>query len=423
MRMRKLGYGQSVMFFAPHEVHQKILKLSGKPEEQPIQTTDILRWTIQETCTGTRNSIPLWANQGISFQRRQSAWETYWSTDASVDRLSEKILEREAQTLEELYGLQTTIADPLAAAEEELQSREAELVSIKQRCGYFGITSLAHVRAQEEQEREIELEAEREYQVERPPKALPYPLALHPDVVHFVSSGEIRANSDGFLAAFHSLLLTTAEQNFHDAWPPQLYVTTCFSFTVKLSNRQKIDEYLPPVNWIVSSELPGGGLSLVVMSPFEVDELLPKLRQSNKVRLHLYSPKVTKSMRAFDDLAFFIVTGAPGQWELFPDSAILVHTLNLFAGQLYLRDMQAYEQLCDFLGLYTQETPDNDAVEYIEPDGFVCKPARARLNMGHTSPFLESQVMWLKKIISYRRKGQDYWVCLLRASSRCILIG
>jgi hypothetical protein len=49
MRMRKLGNGQSVMYFAPYEVHRKILDVATKSEDDEVEVRDILLWVIYET--------------------------------------------------------------------------------------------------------------------------------------------------------------------------------------------------------------------------------------------------------------------------------------------------------------------------------------------------------------------------------------
>ena len=50
MRMRKLGHGHSVMFFAPLEVNLAIRAVVGKndPTTQ-VTSVDILCWAIHET--------------------------------------------------------------------------------------------------------------------------------------------------------------------------------------------------------------------------------------------------------------------------------------------------------------------------------------------------------------------------------------
>ncbi|KAF8546921.1 hypothetical protein OG21DRAFT_1379963, partial [Imleria badia] len=65
MRMRKLGRGHSVMFFAPPEVDRSIRAFARK--EDPITqvtTVDILCCAIQETWNDIRQRAPYWTQQG-----------------------------------------------------------------------------------------------------------------------------------------------------------------------------------------------------------------------------------------------------------------------------------------------------------------------------------------------------------------------
>jgi hypothetical protein len=51
MRMRKLGHGQSIMFFAPPEVDRSIRLVSNKRVAEDIHVSDILVWAMTETCS------------------------------------------------------------------------------------------------------------------------------------------------------------------------------------------------------------------------------------------------------------------------------------------------------------------------------------------------------------------------------------
>jgi hypothetical protein len=62
MRMRKLGRGQSVVFFIPREIEQKIRVLRGQePSSSSANITvgDVICWAITETCADLRKAVPL----------------------------------------------------------------------------------------------------------------------------------------------------------------------------------------------------------------------------------------------------------------------------------------------------------------------------------------------------------------------------
>ena len=67
MRMRKLGHGHSVMFFAPLEVDLSIRAVTGKKDPTiRVTTVDILCWAIHETWTDIQQRAPYWAQQGMN---------------------------------------------------------------------------------------------------------------------------------------------------------------------------------------------------------------------------------------------------------------------------------------------------------------------------------------------------------------------
>jgi len=123
MRMRQLGKGQSVMFFAPGEVDRRIRDLipRGQESENGVCVIDILRWAMRETCWDIAHNLPHWAQQGADHHRRFSAYKMYFTGRVRVVRNS--WLQPELKTLEEMYepvlktrrstgGLSPGISDP-----------------------------------------------------------------------------------------------------------------------------------------------------------------------------------------------------------------------------------------------------------------------------------------------------------------------
>ncbi|PGH26548.1 hypothetical protein AJ80_01862, partial [Polytolypa hystricis UAMH7299] len=86
----------------------------------------------------------------------------------------------------------------------------------------------------------------------------------------------------------------------------------------------------------------------------------------------------------------------------------LIRQLNLFAGQLYLRDMDEYITLRQFLGL-AYKPPNNNNVR-VSSDGFVTPADRKYYGpvMAANCPFLKSPVPFLKLLLELRRKGQSF---------------
>jgi hypothetical protein len=158
-----------------------------------------------------------------------------------------------------------------------------------------------------------------------------------------------------------------------------------------------LTEYLRPVNWILSS---GSGKDsiVVVISPYEANALLPIIRKTKKVRLHIYAPRVMLSMRSFSDLTFYTIPNSPKEpWSA---PAHVRMELNLFAGQLYFDRREEYERVCVMLALCMA----HPGAEHYEVDGFVPPMYRT----GESSPFAKSKISILKTLVGQRRKGIGY---------------
>jgi hypothetical protein len=409
MRMRKLGKGQSVMFCGPMEIERKILLCSGKSRCDTIEVADVLQWSISETSINTKKCIPLWATQGIRYQRRYIAWSES-SNDGRKGAAPETVkslLEAEAQTLQDRYGFGGPRSDEQVllhnVEEESLSKRETQLEAIRAKCREFELASFNKASLREEQERELSPENEQERQVERPLALTPYTHSVHQDVKRFVQQGILDRYSDAFQPAFELFGNTSAIEGLEvDAWPVHLLVTGDFARAVHASENQRLDAYLRPVHWVASRKN-GNMVDCVVLSPYEAHELLPSIRQHNIVTLHVYSPRVSMSVRTLEDLSFCAVPAVPECWRQPP----FVMQLNLFAGQLYLKSYEEYLGVCRFLGLCSR--PPRGQLQ-VACDGFISPTSRSMYDavMASECPFTTSPVGFLRMLMALRRKGQSF---------------
>ena len=408
MRMRKLGKGQSIVFCASMEVHHKILESRSK-SQGAIEVADVLKWCIASTCNHTRKCIPLWATQGVRYQRRHVACSQSWGTTEGDFRrhLAASMLEEEAQSLQQRYGAEGIQREEQILSENvverQLPMREKQLADIRAKCREFGVASFSTAALQEEQERELSPENEREQQVELPPAATPCNHSIHQDVRQLITHGVLERSSSAFRPAFQTLCNTTAFVCCETtAWPDDLLVTADFAQTVQASANEMLDSFLRPVHWVISCKK-GDRIESVILSPYETQKLLPSVRQYKHVILHVYSPRLSVSVRTLEDLSFCAVPAVPESWS----APAIVKQLNLFAGQLYIRTYEEYESLCGFLGLCSQ--PPDDHME-VACDGFITPPNRSRSGviMAPTCPFMISPVAFLRTFMALRRKGQSF---------------
>ncbi|KAI9441022.1 hypothetical protein H4582DRAFT_1811232 [Lactarius indigo] len=394
MRMRQLGKGQSVMFFAPGEVDRRIRGLipRGPGSEEGVRVIDILRWAMHETCWDIGHHLPHWAQQGVDHHRRFSAYKQYDST-GDLEVLRDSWLRPESRTLEEMY-------EPVPTAQGAgLDPGINSIPSLRERLEYLGVTQLTDVRMAEEQEREVNHEVELERHAERPPRVYSAEHIVRDEIRNFVSTGILAKPSTYIIPLYTPTQIDKALDSISE-WSPSPLATTDFAITTTDSSITDLTDYLRPVNWILSSGRAGKKVVAIVISPYEANELLPAIRKSGKVRLHIYSPRITASMRSFSDLTFYTIPESPEKkWT---PAAHLRTELDLFAGQLYFDNVQEYRRLCMLLALHIVHS----GAKHIEVDGFV--PPAYRTVRGRRSPLTTSAIATFKKLTALRRKGMGF---------------
>jgi len=402
-RLRKLGQGQSVVFVSPLEVQSKILEYTGKHDAKDIEVEDVLLWTMRNSWEFTKKGMPLWATQGLRHYRRRAACDL----SGEVPYIPVGILEPEALTLDERYGLDKQLLNEGVVCRSRIQvddvlSRE-EVCSIRNKCQQFGLTTFGDSDLHEEQERELQPENEREQQVELPPPTSAYQHNVHHNIRQLVLTGTLASN-EGILPAFRVFDLTRARDSLDvDDWPQNLLMSEDFAYTVQIPNEGNKDSFLRPVNWILSFTGQDRETQYLILSPFEVQELLPFMRGHDRVRLHVYTPRLSLSNRSLEDLSFCAVPPVPGNWRV----PAISTALNLFAGQLYLRDVREYRKLSRFLGIRFTD-PCEDVV--ISTDGFI-SPETRQYQDDETAAickFKQSPIDFLRLVTSFRRLGQTF---------------
>ncbi|RYC61027.1 hypothetical protein CHU98_g5182 [Xylaria longipes] len=402
MRLRKLGRGQSVVFCVSAEIRDKIQRVAALPSGVAIQVKDVLHWAISETFAETERSMPIWAAQGVRFLRQEELWKSAQADGVTSmsNTHAEQFLDNEAQSVEARYGPRPEKATSIASL---LRTGTRRLGEIRERCSEFENLNLNSSTLEEEQERELSPEVEQERQVQWPDPARPVDHFLHPDVINFVDTGSLTPNSLAYMPAFHALRGTSAAEYFEASQlsSGKLFVTNDFAQTVDASNIGYVsDSYQRPVRWILSSCAEGSSVVdvLMIISPYEAEELMPTLQsaRSGKVTLHLYKPRCLTGHQSFDQLDFFIIPARQLQLEV---PRALRDQLNLFAGQLYFNTYAAYLDTCKFLGL-AAHVPKNG--EVVAADGYILRDGNGK------SKFDKSPIKFLQVFTSkIRRNGQS----------------
>ncbi|KAF8970976.1 hypothetical protein BDZ97DRAFT_1901937 [Flammula alnicola] len=396
MRMRKLGQGQSIIFCAPPEVDRSIREAENIGSLCPVKVIDVLSWVMSKTCTDIEHHTPHWVQQGVDYHNRRKADDAFSASEADVELLKHAWLQPAARSLDEMYGFMTKYTS----------NSVNDIPAMRERLRLLGVTTVRDAQMEEEQEREVSHEVEQELQLERPPRVPPAVHHLDEEVRRFVRQGTIRPNSDIFFPLMTPLRSESDALSPQKRWSRQLLATRDFMTTTKNGKEKSVlTDYLRPVNWIVSHVLRDGSLILVVMSPYEVNILLQDIRASKVVRLHMFAPRTTQTMKPFDDLTFYCVPPLPpGNTALASLSLDIRCQLNIWAGQLYLDKYETYLRLCLLLGISWSEEGGYGSVEM---DRFVPERGRAG-EMVDVCLFNKSPLALLKTLFGLRRKGMSY---------------
>ncbi|KAF9260099.1 hypothetical protein L218DRAFT_1003041 [Marasmius fiardii PR-910] len=398
MRMRKLGRGQSIVYMAPRDVDSVIRERAKKGDDEIISSRDVVLWAMLETCADIKHYVPHWVQQGVDFAAREEGWKKLAAVPEdplqALEAIKSSWLRPEARSLQEMYN------DSSKTDDNSLSKLVRAMPEIWSRCEALGVTEFGDPRVEEEQEREQEREVheelEREPQIERPSKAKPKAHVLHPDVVQFIKTGIVPTGSDAFDDAFPPLMDSAGSTNVL-RWngPKSLLATRDFLETIQTTSSVSLADFLHPVNWVVSSPRTR---SLVILSPYEANELLPTIRHSKRVQLHVYVPRVAQVMQPVDDLKLHSFRPLSLAWKK-PEQRV-VDLLNLYAGQLYFSDYETYRRISAFLGIRTREDTEMKS----EGDGFV-KPENRVGHLKSDCSFDSSPLPYLKALIGSRRKG------------------
>ena len=377
-------------FFAPPEVHRKILDYSLKSRDGCIQieTIDILLWAMHETCIQIEENLALWASHGIAYQARQSTSRCEVNSFNQESYISAWI-EAEPKTLTEMYTTSNeTKSNSLLRIierklnDDQLRSQQRELSKIKMRCENYQISSYRSTALEELQEREVA--QSREYQREDPkyielPFAVPYPHKLHPSLVQFIETSSRPLPPDTPDSPFRTLMQTLELTSFssqirEDPWTSNILTTVDFSrsmtrkfdsipkFEVRLETDLLLQSGLEPgfplqpVTWIMSTRAlnDNNHLTFIIISPFEANKLLPSIRKSSFVNLHMYSPRLQMATTGIFDLvssSTSTFSDKQRSHSIHPEMEGLMIQLNLYAGELFFSSYDMYRKTCAFLGM------------------------------------------------------------------------
>lgn len=171
-----------------------------------------------------------------------------------------------------------------------------------------------------------------------------------------------------------------------------------------LPSLRRADDYQRPVEWILWSKRIKAAM---IISPFEAENLLDIVRDSEFVHLILYAAAVTRKKLKFDTLSFYAMPPLPSDWAA---PRQIVRDLGLFAGRLYF-NFDEYAPLCAYLRVPAWPSPPHNqevesastAMDLDYPESEDPEPSPRM-----PTPFSINAVALMLSWTSIRRKGVDF---------------
>ncbi|ODM90627.1 hypothetical protein Ocin01_16055, partial [Orchesella cincta] len=420
MRMRKLGKGQSVQFYLSHEASNKIREMKNKNGDK----SDIISFRIF-SCGVRQNSkefeedgLPYWAASAKTYTQKLAADEMFEASDKSSKAgktLAKQCEDPEVFVLESIYGTYKSkqlLADVIPKwflyVEDKLKTdrgylgRLTNLPETVQRIISFYMRYVQkqiklHIPKQEflfsmleeEQEKELEPEQEREVNVERPPRASPLLPKLCQNVELFVKlGGQLHVGKDGIVRLGDIFRNTTfANVVQAECWNSTMFVTEDFlNVIVPNGHSTKQDNFLRPLTYISSwspTKFSNNNQpeSLLVLSPFEVNELMPLFRsKTTPVTLHMFTGR---SMEGQDILVNKPRLQLPTSRQGVQLNETTMAPFLIAAGNLFYDSMKEQKSFASFLGLRPRPWQEEDEAAFqaglIEKTGFVIPSSNSKL--------------------------------------------
>ena len=374
------------MFVAPPEVDREILHHSGKTDGE-LDGYAVVSWCLEQSCQMIERAQALRILQGLNHGHRRATMKKLLENHPDIEAITTEndlamdaiaaIKEKDEQRLHDLYA-------PIHMRSENLTdivkiSRGSSDPTIKELLNMWETVSMvpkASSSLEEEHEREISHEKEQQKEVQRPLKVLPLDRTVDPNLEGFVKGGRL-IDFQKFNTAYDHVVKSTSIKLLGSNRHPwfHLRVTEDFVNTVQQPPSGFYDNYLRPVNFVLTSidEINPG--TLLIVSPWEVNMLLREIQSPDShVLLHVYEPRVTRQLRSVD----FGINPPPHSMEEWQTlNSGLRRELNLFAGQLYFNTYKDYTKLKKDLG--------------------------PRLN-----PSVDQTLAFIRSWIAIRRMGQDF---------------
>lgn len=234
--------------------------------------------------------------------------------------------------------------------------------------------------------------------------AKPAKHSLHPTIEAIVRHGTCFSCNFTGIERLPDLFSGTSFWNLvqPSCWKSAVFASSDFCKTIEGCPKYfKQDSYLRPIQYLVSVGLADKSFQLLILSNFEVNELMPWFRRNEtKVTLHMFASRRTENQDVL--LNNKLLQLPHGGGTDIPEAGASVVSLLLASGNLYFGNMVEQKAVAKFLGLapVPMDKEDKEAFKRgkISKTGFVLPGCHLRGNFG----FNRDPRMLMRKILCSR---------------------
>ncbi|XP_031624364.1 uncharacterized protein LOC116341417 [Contarinia nasturtii] len=391
MRMRQLGKGHSIEFWASFEADLRIREVCNLSRNDHIRNEDVITFICHNSKHFEMENIVHWSAGAYNYTKKIAAYMLYESLSDMLD-LYNGCNEKEFVTLRAMYSdrKEQSLSDIVSSKFNHLQTKYGSRENIHDYIAdkYLAVNKKISEDASnvkrfafvldEEQEKEIEYEPETERQIERPPAVDAIKPIFNENLTLLILNGlntETSSIAEEILFSLDKgLLKTKLYQDFaqDEPWSSHISVTNDFIKVLRDDSSIEFDEFLRPVSWIARIDMDNGAYRLVLLSSFECHHLLPYFRRSHKSTLYMYRPRLCNLHSDLLDNHDLRISARTETVDIDENDSAQIA---VFSGSMYFRNETEQNAYCHFLGLIPRPrtSEQNDAFEkdIIKPNGFV----------------------------------------------------
>lgn len=395
MRMRLLGKGHAIAFWASYEAGIRIREICKLEIDTQPSNENVIEFICYNSQYFEKENTVHWAAAGYNYTKKLAAHKLHESsgTKDALIQLNSKCLDNEYVTLKEMYGgkddvLLTKISTMKFFQLSDIHRNDPSIdryinkmnsiVDSKIRTHIPNMKRFTGL-LDEEQEKELEQELEEQREVERPAAATPAIPFFDPRFIELVKYGGMHQSFQELLQSnklvkLPSSLINTKISEIVEtessAWSGHLYATKDFVHVIN-ELVYKWDMYLRPVWWIACIRRDPEPI-IIVFSSFEVNVLLPFFRISKNAVFYMFRPRISLFQSNLLNNKQLQVPA------MVNDLSIDIHDevqISMMAGSMYFGSEREQDAYCNFMGLIPRQRTAVHQRAYerglIKPNGFV----------------------------------------------------